>query len=328
MCDEFADQRAENRRSPNVPVSYEELAQLGIFVRKLNPETMLESIDGKPSEVDRIMASMGYKNRDEVCCAPDKLPNYETKLKMFFEEHIHEDEEIRLIKEGSGYFDFRNRSDEWIRVLVKAGDFIIVPAGMYHRFTMDETNFTHAIRLFSDAPKWIAINRPCEDNPFRQQFLEEYVQHPKRKTVLGDADDTTNILIDLPTTFDAVIKPIIHGGLSAGDKDLLVLYFTGTPNPKTGDSWCPDCVTADPLVAGSVKEAESKGRRVVFVECTVDRSSYLKNPSYPYRVHPFIELPSIPTLMVFEATDSEDEGPGVQRLVKQESGDAAWLQKL
>ena len=42
----------------------------------------------------------------------------------------------------------------WIRVRLEAGDMISLPKGIYHRFTLDDTNYVKAMRLFVGHPVW------------------------------------------------------------------------------------------------------------------------------------------------------------------------------
>lgn len=75
---------------------------------------------GELSGVDSLASERGYKNRDEITVSPDKMGDvYEDKVKSFFHEHLHEDEEIRYIRDGQGFFDVRSKDDAWLRIMLQ-----------------------------------------------------------------------------------------------------------------------------------------------------------------------------------------------------------------
>ena len=93
------------------------------------------------AQVEELANARAYANRDEITVSPTAMgPVYEDKIKMFYDEHMHEDEEIRYILKGTGYFDVRDAEDQWVRIEAEPGDLLILPAGIYHRFTVDENN--------------------------------------------------------------------------------------------------------------------------------------------------------------------------------------------
>jgi len=171
MDESSEDQRKAHQLSPNVPVGKDKLNELGVL--------SWEGLNAADIENDetfkKIRSERGYTYNDRITCHPDTLPDYEKKIKSFFEEHIHTDEEIRLVLDGTGYFDVRDENDKWIRIGMGAGDMIVLPAGIYHRFTLDEKDYIKAMRLFVGEPVWTPYNRPCDSMDARKSYVQDVV---------------------------------------------------------------------------------------------------------------------------------------------------------
>eukprot|EP00249_Psilotum_nudum_P026968 c34138_g1_i1 orf=122-703(+) len=167
MDDSDDDQRLPHHLIPEQNVSPDKLAELGVLHWHLDADNYVND-----PELLQIRKKRGYSYQDIVDVSPDRLPNYSETLKTFYKEHIHTDEEIRYCLQGSGYFDVRDLDDRWIRIWTKKGDMIVLPAGIYHRFTLDQSNYIKAMRLFVGEPIWTPYNRPQDDNPVRKDYMK------------------------------------------------------------------------------------------------------------------------------------------------------------
>eukprot|EP00164_Ancoracysta_twista_P007769 GFYU01011089.1.p1 GENE.GFYU01011089.1~~GFYU01011089.1.p1 ORF type:complete len:186 (-),score=44.53 GFYU01011089.1:172-729(-) len=167
--DDGSDQRELHQHDPVQFVDLDAVNSLGVQYQYI-------PLDEQNTTLKKLREERGYDYDDVVNCCPEKLENYDQKIKSFFVEHIHSDEEIRYVLDGSGYFDVRDTEDRWVRVEVETGDLLIVPAGIYHRFTMDTKNYIKAQRLFSGVPVWTPINRvdDADKHPARKQYIKEH----------------------------------------------------------------------------------------------------------------------------------------------------------
>ncbi|XP_064392727.1 thioredoxin domain-containing protein 17-like [Halichondria panicea] len=78
--------------------------------------------------------------------------------------------------------------------------------------------------------------------------------------------------------------------------DKIYLFFCGDRDKATGESWCPDCVKAEPIVE---KVLEKPGVSGVFIKCIVGNRDSWKDPQNVFRQHPDLQLKGVPTLMLW-----------------------------
>lgn len=138
-------------RPENSGMAAAHAAQVGVRCVPLDPEDYQD-------DLDRIAREQGYINRDMVALGPD-TPDLARICATFAEEHRHTEDEVRFVVSGNGMFDVRSADDAWIRISVTPGDFLLLPAGLYHRFHLGSAKEIEVIRLFKDKQGWTPIYR-------------------------------------------------------------------------------------------------------------------------------------------------------------------------
>jgi 1,2-dihydroxy-3-keto-5-methylthiopentene dioxygenase len=104
--------------------------------------------------VDECVAH-GYHSMDLVVLHPE-TPGLDEALDRFDKPHTHADDEVRYILDGEGLFGFFDASGQERVLCVQPGDYLRIPAGVEHRFTLTASRRIKALRLFADTAGWVA----------------------------------------------------------------------------------------------------------------------------------------------------------------------------
>jgi 1,2-dihydroxy-3-keto-5-methylthiopentene dioxygenase len=110
-------------------------------------------------EIALLNRTRGYTTADVVTLYPD-TPDLDALLAKFDRRHTHSDDEVRFIAQGSGTFHLcpstGPHAGQVIRAEVHPGDFLLVPKGYPHWFTLGPARQITAVRLFTDPAGWVA----------------------------------------------------------------------------------------------------------------------------------------------------------------------------
>jgi 1,2-dihydroxy-3-keto-5-methylthiopentene dioxygenase len=108
------------------------------------------------------MAQQGGYHTHDIIELSATTPNLASVLQKFDAEHRHTEDEVRYVLAGAGVFDIRDLDDKMVRVVVEAGDVIVVPKERYHRFELTSSQHVRCIRMFQDKAGWVPIYRAGE----------------------------------------------------------------------------------------------------------------------------------------------------------------------
>lgn len=116
-------------------------------------ERVLEGVDDR---FEALKREHGYTRRDLVVIHED-TPGLDEMLRKFDRIHYHEDDEVRYVLDGRGYFGFVEPDGGQFLLEVSAGDYINVPSRAEHWFEMRDSRRIKAVRYFIDTAGWVPV---------------------------------------------------------------------------------------------------------------------------------------------------------------------------
>ncbi|KAJ7528503.1 hypothetical protein O6H91_15G005900 [Diphasiastrum complanatum] len=161
------DQRLPHKYPSNRPVALRHIHELGVLTWKLDVNNWENN-----SVLNKIKEDRGYNYSEVATVAREVMEDFESKVQDYFQEHMHSQEEIRLILDGAGFWDIRDYDDSWIRFRVERGDLVVLPPGMCHRFTLDVNDYIKALLLYTELPSRTQHERD-EDSAARKLYVEK-----------------------------------------------------------------------------------------------------------------------------------------------------------
>lgn len=113
-------------------------------------ETVLTVLD---PYFQQLQQTAGYQSCDLIVLHPD-VPNLDELLAKFDRIHIHAEDEVRYILDGTGVFGFVRPDGSQVELIVETADYISVPAGTEHWFYLTTERRIKAIRYFTGTAGW------------------------------------------------------------------------------------------------------------------------------------------------------------------------------
>lgn len=147
-----------------------ELAPLGVRLERWEPpaDSRLVELLAKPqltdAEKDEVLRAFehrfeslkrdqGYQARDLIVLH-EGTPGLDGLMAKFDRCHTHDDDEVRYVVDGAGVFGFVRPDGSQVELEVTAGDYINVPAGTQHWFTLTGSRRIKALRYFITTEGW------------------------------------------------------------------------------------------------------------------------------------------------------------------------------